>query len=251
MPPISFSDHFSSHAADYLKYRPTYPIELAQYLSTLTQTPSVAWDCGCGNGQLSTLLAEYFQRVIATDASAAQIHNAIPHPQVDYRCATAEQSSLENESVDLIMVAQAAHWFDLPKFYEEVQRVAKPQAIIALVTYNLMRISPQLDEIIDDFYENILGNYWSPERRHVENNYVDLFFPFKRLPSPDLNITAELSCESVINYINTWSAIRPAKQQLGLLPFETFENKLKENWGDPMLKKTIRWHLTVLLGKIK
>lgn len=251
MPPTHFPDHFSSHAADYLKYRPLYPIELAQYLSTLTQTPFVAWDCGCGNGQLSILLAEYFQRVIATDASEAQILNAMPHPKVDYRCATAEQSFLEKERVDLIVVAQAAHWFDLPQFYREVQRVAKPNAIIAFITYNLMRIDSQLDEIIDEFYKNILGKYWSPERRHVENNYAELFFPFERLPSPNLSISAELPLAGVMNYINTWSAIRPAKQHLGNLPFETFENKLKESWGDPMLKKTIRWQLTVLLGNVK
>jgi|WetSurMetagenome_2_1015567.scaffolds.fasta_scaffold167958_2 SAM-dependent methyltransferase len=252
MTTTAFPDHFSGHATEYVKFRPLYPIELAEYLAHLVQTPhAVAWDCGCGNGQLAILLADYFQRVIATDASAAQIHHAISHPQIDYKCSAAEQSCLENESVDLIVVAQAAHWFNLPKFYEEVQRVAKPQAIIALITYNLMHINSQLDEIIEDFYQNILGTYWSPERRHVENNYAKLFFPFEKLPSPNLNISAELPLEGVINYINTWSAIRPAKQQLGLLPFETFENKLKENWGDLTTKKIIRWQLTLLVGKVK
>jgi len=46
MSSLYFPDHFSSHAADYLKYRPVYPIELAQYLSSLVQTPVIVWDCG-------------------------------------------------------------------------------------------------------------------------------------------------------------------------------------------------------------
>lgn len=248
----TFSDHFSGHATSYLKFRPLYPIDLAEYLASLIQNSpqATAWDCGCGNGQLSILLAQYFQQVIATDASEAQINNAIPHPKIHYRCAPAERCDLKDESVDLIVVAQAAHWFDLPAFYEEVQRVAKPHAKIALVTYNLMQIDSQLNEIIEDFYKNVLGKFWPPERRHVENNYAELYFPFDRLPSPVLSMRAALPFEGIVNYIHTWSAIRPAKQSLGHQPFEHFEQRLKEKWGDITTLKTVNWPLTVLVGKV-
>ena len=121
-----FKDHFSHSAASYAAYRPTYPSELVSFLADTARRNEFAWDCGCGSGQLSTLLAERFQRVYATDASAKQIENAVSHPQVQYACAPAESSGLGDSVADLIVAAQAAHWFDLPVFYREVRRVGRP-----------------------------------------------------------------------------------------------------------------------------
>ncbi|MEY3220694.1 MAG: hypothetical protein RIT27_2051 [Pseudomonadota bacterium] len=246
----TFSDHFSALAPDYVQYRPLYPIELVDYLSEIASSHALIWDCGCGNGQLSTLLTERFQQVIATDASPSQIHHAISHPNINYFCEPADQSSLDTASVDLIVAAQAAHWFDLPAFYAEARRVAKPHAPIVFITYNLLQINESIDALILDFYQQILGDFWSPERRHVENNYADLLFPFERLSSPALEIKATWTLNQVLKYINTWSAIRPAKQALGLLPFETFEKALKKAWGDLLETRQIRWSLTIMVGKL-
>ena len=56
-----------------------------------------------------------FPRIIATDASREQITSAAHHPAIDYRVATAENSRLPDESVGLLTVAQALHWFDFRK----------------------------------------------------------------------------------------------------------------------------------------
>ncbi len=69
----SFADHFSGHAADYARFRPAYPETLARYLSDLAPSRTRAWECGCGNGQLSGQLAAYFTEIMATDASTAQM----------------------------------------------------------------------------------------------------------------------------------------------------------------------------------
>ena len=53
--------------------------------------------------------------MIATDASEKQIANTQSHERIDYRVAPAEDSGIEFELIDLIMVAQALHWFDLDR----------------------------------------------------------------------------------------------------------------------------------------
>jgi ubiquinone/menaquinone biosynthesis C-methylase UbiE len=71
-----------------------YPKILFEYLSSITKDHALAWDCACGNGQASIGLAEYYEQVIATDASSAQILHAVPHLKIQYRIAHAENSGL-------------------------------------------------------------------------------------------------------------------------------------------------------------
>ncbi len=141
-----FKDHFSKQATDYAKFRPRYPQKLFDYLGRIAPNRRVAWDCGTGNGQAAVGLALVFDRVIATDASEKQIANAQSHEKVDYRVAPAEHSGIGSEAVDLIMVAQALHWFDLDRFYAEARRVLKPDGILAASAYNLLHIDPAVDD---------------------------------------------------------------------------------------------------------
>src|ERR1700716_4217091 len=104
-----FKDHFSRQAADYAKFRPSYPREIFDYVGSIAPSRQLAWDCGTGNGQAAVGLASVFARVIATDASEKQIANAEPHERVEYRVAPAENSDIKSGRVDLIMVAQALH----------------------------------------------------------------------------------------------------------------------------------------------
>jgi ubiquinone/menaquinone biosynthesis C-methylase UbiE len=135
---MAFKDHFSRQAADYAKFRPRYPRELFEYLGSVAPCRQLAWDCGTGNGQAAIGLATVFDRVIATDASEKQISSAQPHEHVEYRVAPAENSGVQSDTVDLIMVAQALRWFDLERFYAEARRVLKPHGILAASAYNLL-----------------------------------------------------------------------------------------------------------------
>src|SRR5882672_6324063 len=134
-----FQDLFSNHAACYAQARPGYPKELFAYVASLVPEHKLAWDAGTGNGQAAIGLAEQFERVIATDASAEQIKHATPHERVEYRVVTAEGADLEPGSVDLVMVAQALHWFRHDAFYANVRRVARPHGVIVASCYTLPR----------------------------------------------------------------------------------------------------------------
>ena len=179
---VAFKDHFSKQAADYVKFRPRYPRELFEYLGSLAPSRKLAWDCGTGNGQAAVGLASVFDRVIATDASEKQISNAQAHERVEYRVARAEESALESASIDLIMVAQALHWFDLDRFYDEVRRVLKKNSVLAASAYNLLHIEPAIDEVINRYYYEVVGPFWPPERDLVETDYKDIQLPFPELP---------------------------------------------------------------------
>ena len=180
----SFKDHFSAHASAYARYRPRYPEALFAYLASLCPAHDLAWDCATGNGQAARSLTEHFARVVATDASADQLAHAAPHEQITYHVAPAAQSPLASHSADLVTVAQALHWLDLDAFYAEVRRVLKPGGVLAVWTYGLLRINPAVDAVIQRLYTDIVGAYWPPERRHVEDGYRALAFPFDAIEPP-------------------------------------------------------------------
>lgn len=211
---MTFSNHFSNHSQAYKAFRPSYPPELIAFLASTVKRKDCAWDCATGNGQAALALAEHFTRVIATDGSANQIRNATAHERVEYRVALAEDSGLPSQSVDLVTVAQALHWFDFDKFYEEVRRVGNEHSVFATFTYPLIQSAdPKVNAILTDFYENIVGPYWPPERVHIDDGYANIPFPFKRIATPTFQMRKSWNLEQFLNYLGTWSAVQRYKEK--------------------------------------
>lgn len=247
---MSFKDHFSTRSADYAAYRPTYPRALIDYLADQCKQTELALDVGCGTGQLSVLLADRCEHVIATDASVQQIEKAEAHERVEYSVAPAERSGLPDHAVDLITAAQAAHWFDLDAFYAEVRRVGKPGAVLALIAYGIIQADPEIDPVIRHFYEDVTGPYWPPERRHVENGYRSFHFPFEEWTAPPLAIEVQWQASDLLGYIDTWSAVRGLEKAQGREPFEQFRRDLLSLWNEPQRRRTIRFSLSLRVGRI-
>ncbi|MEW6679184.1 MAG: class I SAM-dependent methyltransferase [Pseudomonadota bacterium] len=249
-----FKDHFSGNSADYASYRPGYPSGLFAWLAAQVPARDLAWDCATGSGQAALGLAAHFHQVVATDASADQIAQARPHPQVRYRVAPAESSSLPAGSVDLITVAQAAHWFDLPAFHQEVRRVLKPEGALALWCYERLQIEPVLDALIEDFYARLLGPYWPPERRHVETGYQGLAFPFREAAAPDFAMEAAWALDPLMGYFATWSAVKAYRRATGNDPLPALRARLAQAWEASGVSlatpKTIKWPLSVRFGRL-
>ncbi|GGY85265.1 hypothetical protein GCM10011613_32980 [Cellvibrio zantedeschiae] len=229
----TFKDYFSTKSDAYANYRPKYPPTLAKELAALCHTRESALDCGCGSGQFSVLLADHFQQVIATDASAQQIENAAPHPKLVYKVAPAEKAPLPDHSVDLISVAQAAHWLDLEKFYAEAKRVLKPNGVIALISYqNAVLEDKECNRMFDDFYGKTLDSYWPPERRIVESGYKDLPFPFEEMTFPEMVINEPWNFHQLYGYITTWSAFKAFEKAGGSEEINAFKENLSRAWKD-------------------
>ena len=243
-----FKDHFSSQAIIYSKYRPGYPDELFKYLASLAPARTLAWDCATGSGQAAMGLVKHFDKVIATDASEKQISSAIPHEKIDYRVAPAEHAPIADSAVDLIVVAQALHWFETALFFAEAKRVLKDRGVIAVWSYNLLEISSKVDAIIDDFYENTLGEYWPPERRLIESEYKDIAFPFEKIAAPVFAMSTLWSLDHLVGYLGTWSAVQKYKEITGRDPVESIISELRRAWGKSSRKRKVEWPLALRAG---
>lgn len=246
---MTFKDHFSSESPNYARFRPRYGRELFAYLADLVSEHRLAWDCATGNGQAAVPLSEFFSRVIATDASEEQIGSATPNPRIEYRVARAEKSNLEAASCNLVTVAQALHWFDLPAFHNEAKRVLKPEGVLAVWSYNLLRIDSSIDAIVNRFYAETVGPFWPPERKIVENGYRDLPFPFEEINAPEFSMTAEWSIDALLGYLRTWSASQRYQEKLGQDPVTLIESELRDAWPESEDRLPVGWPLVIRLGR--
>jgi len=242
-----FADHFSALAARYAAYRPHYPPALVEALAAACGDRGVAWDVGCGSGQLSVALAARFVRVIASDPAQAQLDHAERHPQVEYRCAPAEASGLADASVDLAVAAQSAHWFDWPRFVAEAGRVVRPGGLVALITYRNAEVGGDAGALLLAYYRDIEA-YWPNGRVHVKSGYRDLNFPWPEVAAPTIEMTASWARHELFGYITTWSATARFVAAGGAGRLEELSRQLGAIWPEGE-RRLVRWPLTIKLAR--
>lgn len=248
---MSFKDYFSEGSQHYARHRPVYPPELYTWLASLCRKHRAAWDCGTGNGQAAIGLAEHFNQVHATDASAEQLRHARKHPKVEYTVALAEQSGLPDESVDLVTIALALHWFNFDKFYEEVRRVATDGAIIAAWGYGFPKVSEEVDELIRSTVLKPLDRYWEEGNKIVIDRYETVPFPFEEVEPPDFIIELDWTLEELFNYMGTWSAARRLVGDIGKKHLsELITNEIKTAWGNTDARHRVEMEVHMRVGKI-
>lgn len=247
---MTFQDYFSKQAKVYSQHRPGYPAALFEYLASLAPSQDLAWDCGTGNGQAALELAKLFRQVIATDASSEQIEHAFPHERVDYRVEKSEQTTIESGTVDLITVGTAVHWFDFEGFYREVRRVAKPNAILAVWTYELPKIEPRVDEWLENLLRVTLKDYWPDRFRYVDKRYRPLPFPFEEIQPPRFAMETRWDLNCLVGFVASWSGTRRFIDAVGHQPFETKIDELRQIWGNESLEKLLNWTLHFRVGRV-
>jgi SAM-dependent methyltransferase len=247
---MAFKDLFSGHAADYARFRPSYPPELFAWLADVSPARDVAVDLGAGNGQAAVGLADHFERVIGIEPSAEQLANARPHANVEYLVATAEATGLTDGAVDLLLAAQAFHWFDRERFFSEARRVLRPGGVLALISYALSRITPDVDAVVDELYAS-LDPYWEPERRLVEDGYAGVEVPFAVLDTPALDMRSSWSVDDLIGYLGTWSALRKIVAAEGQNPLDAIRPRLVAAWGTSATRRDAVWPLSIRAFRVQ
>jgi SAM-dependent methyltransferase len=244
----TFKDHFSTVAGAYRSFRPGYPAALFDWLAAVAPRRDAALDCGCGSGQASVALAAHFARVEAIDPAAEQLRHATPHPRVTYRVAPAEQTGLPDASVDLVLAAQAFHWFELARFHAEVRRVSRPGAVLAAVTYALCQVDRAVDGLVAALYGGTLDGDWPPERRHIEDGYRSLPFPFPELVAPPLAMVERWTADRFLGYLATWSAVSAHRRRTGHDPVTALAPALRAAWGTG--ERQVTWPLSIRAGVV-
>ena len=245
---MAFEDHFSHQSPGYGRYRPTYPDGLFNYLAHLAPRHERAWDCATGTGQAAVGLSGHFDTVLASDASQTQIGQAPIGSGVRYLVGTAEEPPFRGATMDLVVVAQALHWFDVDAFYIAVRRVLRPGGVVAVFAYGLHRITPSVDRVVDHLYREVVGRYWPPQRRHIESGYSTLPFPFRQTTAPPFEMKADWTCDRLVGYLRTWSASERYRQERGEDPVALIERDLNEAWGSKAARE-VSWPLTLRCGR--
>lgn len=258
----SSKDLFSAQSKEYASSRPTYPRGLFEFIVGLVDEKNLAWDCATGNGQAAVVLADYFKEVVASDISVRQLENAQQKSNIAYRRFHAENTPLEDNSVDLITVAQALHWFDFDRFYCEARRVLRRRkdgktnrgGILAAWAYGLHTISPDVDKVTHKLYEDILGDkYWPPERKYVEDRYETIPFPFEQIPAPEFQIQLSWNLSELVNYFRSWSSVQRFIEKNKYDPVSEVSDSLEYAWGGRNKvseKRKVIWPLYLKIGKI-
>jgi SAM-dependent methyltransferase len=244
-------DYFSTQAATYAAFRPTYPRSLFAFVASVAPRRTLVWDCATGNGQAAVALAEDFERVIATDVSEKQLAHATPHPNVEYRIASAEESGLSAHSADAITVAQALHWFQVDRFYAEVRRVLAPRGVIVVWSYNDAEIAGDsvLDAMLQEFNTETVGPYWPAERQLVRDGYRTVPFPFDPVATPAVTLERSWTLAELAGYVRSWSATTRYAAERGVDPVIALEALLATRWGDPAARRVVHWPLVILAGR--
>lgn len=242
-------DRFSEGSDKYAHFRPSYPLELYEFLYSQIEHFEHAWDVGTGSGQVATALSMRFKNVVATDISAPQIANAERRPNIRYIVCRAEQTPFPEASFDLITAAMALHWFDPQPFYREARRTAKPGALIAVWGYDLLEIGPYTDELITAYHRDVLGPYWDYERHYVDDRYLHIPFPFEEIPNPGFTMRMEWTLTQLTGYLDTWSALRNYRRETGQDPLPDLIARIEEHWPAGQVHQ-VRFPVFLRVGRI-
>ncbi len=158
---LNSKSRFSDRVENYVKYRPHYPKGVIEYLKThgILKADSTIADIGSGTGISSELFLENGNTVYGVEPNA-EMREAAENIFKDNQKfisidATAEETSLKDKSIDLIIAGQAFHWFDVEKTKIEFKRILKPGAYIILIWNKRKRG----DSPFQEEYENLLLKY--------------------------------------------------------------------------------------------
>ncbi|KAK8933367.1 hypothetical protein KSP39_PZI015190 [Platanthera zijinensis] len=240
---------FCKQAQTYASSRPAYPPEFLRYIASKIPGRRLAWDVGTGSGQAAASLSSLFDSVVGTDVSAEQLAHAPSHiPNIRFvhtppslPLADLHRLVAPPGSVDLITVAQALHWLDLPAFYDQARAMLRPGGVVAAWCYTGAVIAggnSRADEIYRRVYA-ASGPYWAEERRMVEEGYASIEFPFGAVDGeagtgPVVGFAAEreFTAAKFLEYVRSWSAYQTAKEKGVEILTEEVVDELERAWGD-------------------
>ncbi|HEU4812635.1 MAG TPA: class I SAM-dependent methyltransferase [Xanthomonadaceae bacterium] len=241
---VVFRDHFSAVASDYANARPEYPADLFVWIATHAPGRSLAWDAGCGSGQASRGLAAHFDRVHATDPSAAQVAEASGPANVVFAVEPGERCSLPAAVVDVACVAQALHWFERDAWFAECARVLRPGGLLVAWGYQDIDVPPALADA-NARLQAAIRLYWPPERTLVDEGYAGFDWPFGAVDVPHFDMQADWTLARLLGYFGSYSATKRCREATGEDPVATLAQDFADAWGDPARTQRVSWPLFV------
>jgi hypothetical protein len=125
--------------------------------------------------------------------------------------------------------------------------VLKSDGVLAVSAYNLLQIEPLIDEVVNRYYHDVIGPFWMPERKLVEN-FADVPFPFHEIRPPKFAMTAQWDLDRLVGYLRTWSSSQRFVEATGSDPVEQIIDELRAAWRNPEQTREVIWPLTLRVG---
>jgi len=245
------SANFSLLDNQYPAFRPQNPPALFSYLAQQSPGKERVWDAACGNGQAALGLAPHFDHILTSDANPEQIEQAFPAENISYSIQAAEDTNFPNQHFDLVVVAQALHWFDLPTFWQELRRVLKPGGIFATFGYSWFRINPEIDQLFKTMILPALEPYWHEKNRLIWDHYANIDFPFKTHDAPDFEMAMQWNLDQFTGYLRSWSAVQAYSRKNEEDQFQQFQEALQEFWSEQDQTKKVTMDFFLIWGHPK
>jgi len=212
----------------YGKYRMSTPTvivdKIMDYLKDGKSTPFTRYvDVGCGSGQSTRGFAPYFQQVIGQDISETQIQEARKletNSNVSYTVGRAENLRCEDESCDLVNAGSAAHWFDLPKFFKEAERILVPNGALCMYGYGDGELFYQgcadgLRKPVAEMFRR-MSAFWHPKLDLVKTHYSTVMLPFdpaSHVRDDEIYHTVPITMSDTAGIVRTLPAFQSLKEK--------------------------------------
>lgn len=179
---LASTERFSNRVENYVRYRPGYPVEVLELLHAECglNSDSVVADIGSGTGKLTELLLQSGGRVFGvepnTEMREAGERLLKASPRFTSVAATAEATTLPNQSVDLIVAGQAFHWFDRERSRAELVRILKPGSWVALIWNDRRTDSTPFLLAYEELLQEFASDYNQVNHRNIDEEMLQQFF---------------------------------------------------------------------------
>jgi len=166
-------DAFTGKATVYAQARPSYALAALDYIFALlccncAKPDKIFADIGAGTGKFTSLLAKRAEKAYAIEPNEDMRTQIKPYENIHVIDGTAEATTLPKQSVDAITCAQAFHWFDVPRFKQECERILKPGGRV-FVLYNSYVGNFKHDELIWHSPENQPNSFFTEREERLRH----------------------------------------------------------------------------------
>lgn len=189
-------ERFSNRVENYAKYRPDYPAEVLELFRAkmdLTES-SVLADVGSGTGLSARLFLAKGCRVFGVEPNESMRKAAEKFlkdfPNFKSVDGTAENTTLPENSIDIVMAAQAFHWFDHEKTRAEFKRILKDKGFVALIWNERQLDSTPFLRDYEQFLLKFANDYEKVRHENVHGGVLRAFFQKDFFTETFLNIQA-------------------------------------------------------------
>jgi len=213
------------NVVDYLTYRPLYPKEMINNIirKHLSSPNDLVVDLWTGNGQVAIEFAKAGYTTIWIDPNKEMLASWHFHFLLDKRLGTAENTWLQDSSVDLITIGSSIHWFDIDAFFNEAYRILKPWGIITAFSYDAWKNIESLNSFLQDYFrENFITRFNHGTQEELKKYIYE--WKYKNLPTTPLFTKVGYESHEILTEIQVHDYIELVKTTAGALGYNIQNN---------------------------